>query len=118
MIELTQSQFRVATAIRDGASTIEEISAATGMGNVRLGNVLRALGDVLLVERAAASRGRGRNVAGVIVAVSKAEGFALRAPAERSPYETRRGDRDFIPREPPGIVWPYYGGVHDLGRKR
>lgn len=112
MIELPPAQLRVAEAIRGGASTAEEMSAATGMGAVRIANVLRALGDTLEVPRAAGRGGRLCDVAAVVEAVRAEPGFALRLIG-LGIYHYRPGDHDFTPTEPPGIAWPNYG-EHEL----
>ena len=111
MIELTQSQLRVATAIRDGASTIEEICAAVGIGPERAKRVLAQLGDTLKVPRVTRHRDCGRPA--VIAAVRAADGFTLRPIVADNP-------QNVLGREPAMLrapsEWPaYYGGVHDMG---
>ena len=111
MIELTQSQLRVATAIRDGASTIEEICAAVGICPERAKRVLAQLGDTLKVPRV--TRHKDCDRPAVVAAVRAAEGFTMR-PVVTGVSQNVLGREPLSLRAP--AEWPaYYGGVHDLG---
>ena len=111
MIELTHSQLRVATAIRDGASTIEEICAAVGIGPERAKRVLLQIGDVLGIERVSTHRDCDRPA--VVSAVRAAEGFTTR-PVVTGISHNVLGRESATLRAP--AEWPAYcGGVHDLG---
>lgn len=118
MIELSPAQMRIAKAIRGGASTIEEICAATGGGDRRVKRTLGTIGDALGIARIGKLR-RDCDRTRVVAAVRVAEGLQVK---RRAPYGKRSAPagiipfwRDSMPRPAPS-EWPaYYGGAHDLG---